>query len=622
MKKRLLALTLALTMGVGLLSGCGGSGSSETTSTPTVAPTTATTDDGTTTGNDGENDVSSGTDGSTALSGEVRTDMTALELSVLMGNGINLGNTLEATGGETAWGQPTTTQEMITEMKNGGFDSIRIPVGWTNAMPDYQKGLLYGTEYEEEGTEDVAQEEYFVIADYYLDRVEEIINYALQADMYVVINDHWDRGWWAYFGFDDETVRENAMKMYVSMWTQIAERYAAYGDYVIFEGGNEELGSRLNDEVSLPDGTKQSGTLSESEYYAKACEINQTFVDTVRATGGNNAERFLLIPGINTDIESTCDSKFSMPTDTAENKLLLSVHYYTPWSFCGEAGLDSWGSVTNLEEMNSLFASISQFVDEGYGVIIGEYAVLAQKGSFKSDTALFYENLLDLCDYYNMVPMLWDCSNLFKRSELTWTDDEVASVFTNRKAVTDDETTKAATAEANIQARLEAAQDKVNENLVTTDESASVAWIMYNSKDYNITASVGDDYTPENISSGVKATDVLIEGEGTYTVGLDFSEAGGARGIAFMAIGISNGEINFPGYSIEVTDIKVDGESVEFEAGYTTSDDDITTRINIYNEWVPSSQWPDGGTTVMVDAGADAFSKMSSIEITFTYSAN
>ncbi|MBQ7919505.1 MAG: glycoside hydrolase family 5 protein, partial [Lachnospiraceae bacterium] len=177
--------------------------------------------------------------------------MTALELAEIMGNGINLGNTMEAYGHttlgvgletsayETYWGNPVTTQEMITGMKEAGFDSIRIPVAWTNAM-NFETGD-------------------YTIGQDYLDRVEEIINYALNEDMYVIINDHWDGGWWGMFGSATQETREQAMELYTSMWTQIAEEYKDYDYHLIFESGNEELGYRLND----TDIAKDSGALSD-----------------------------------------------------------------------------------------------------------------------------------------------------------------------------------------------------------------------------------------------------------------------------------------------------------------------------------------------------------------------
>ena len=208
--------------------------------------------------------------------GYMRKDLSASELTVLMGNGINLGNTMEAygrislgteapvSGYETFWSQPVTTQEMITGMKNAGFDTLRIPVAWTNAM-DYESGD-------------------YTIREDYLNRVEEIINYALNENMYVVINDHWDGGWWGMFGSASEETRQKAWDLYTSMWTQIAERYKEYSDYLIFESANEELGNRLND----TDVAADSGALSADECYEMTLKINQKVVDIVHGTGGNN----------------------------------------------------------------------------------------------------------------------------------------------------------------------------------------------------------------------------------------------------------------------------------------------------------------------------------------------
>ena len=278
----------------------------------------------------------------TSDDGSINKDLTATELARLLGNGTNLGNTMEAYGHksysadtdpesfETFWGQPVTTEEMIKGMKASGFDSLRVPVAWTNAM-EYEKGD-------------------YTINEAYLDRVEEIINYALDNDMYVIINDHWDGSWWGMFGSSEQSDVDKAFEMYKSMWTQIANRYKKYSDRLIFEGANEELGDRLND----TDVCKNSGSLSKAECYEMANKINQTFVDTVRATGGNNEQRFLLIAGYNTDITMTCSNKFQMPTDTAKDKLLLSVHYYTPWDYCGTNGRSDWGTKRSRPSVDSV----------------------------------------------------------------------------------------------------------------------------------------------------------------------------------------------------------------------------------------------------------------------------
>ena len=178
-------------------------------------------------------------------------DLTSLEVIRLMGNGINLGNTLEAyahrnylsgsdpTSAETVWGQPKTTAEMINGMKAAGFDTLRIPVAWTNGM-NFESGD-------------------YTIDERLMARVEEVVNYALDADMYVIINDHWDGGWWGMFGSPDENVRKQADEMYKSMWTQIGTRFKDYSYKLIFEAANEELGDRLNDS----DITGVKGTLSK-----------------------------------------------------------------------------------------------------------------------------------------------------------------------------------------------------------------------------------------------------------------------------------------------------------------------------------------------------------------------
>ena len=211
--------------------------------------------------------------------------LNALELTQIMGNGINLGNTMEAynhsgyvngsdpTLFENAWGQPTTIQEMIDGMKAMGFDTIRIPVAWTNGM-NFESGD-------------------YTIDERLMNRVETIVNYALNADMYVIINDHWDGGWWGMFGNEDMALREKAMEMYKSMWTQIGERFGNYSYKLIFESGNEELGDRLNDS----DISGSKGILTKDECYQKITEINNEFVKTIRGLGGKNEDRFLLIAG-------------------------------------------------------------------------------------------------------------------------------------------------------------------------------------------------------------------------------------------------------------------------------------------------------------------------------------
>ena len=221
---------------------------------------------------------------------------------------------------------------------------------------------------------------------------------------------------------------DKAMEMYKAMWTQIGEHFADRSYKLIFESANEELGDKLNDKEI----TGSSGVLSENECYETANEINSEFVKLIRSLGGRNADRFLLIAGYNTDITKTCDDRFQMPEDTADSKLLLSVHYYTPWDYCGTDGDNQWGSPQDYDEQNGLFEKLSKFSKQGYGVVIGEYAVMLKNGGIKQDTDKFYDNLLDNCDLYDYCPVLWDCSNFYKRITNTISDETLAELFSSR----------------------------------------------------------------------------------------------------------------------------------------------------------------------------------------------
>ncbi len=535
---RLTAAILTAVMTAGCLTGCGGTND---TDAPAAAQTDAAPPETDTT-----ETASSAQESETTQDTDDSENLTALELSKLIGNGINLGNTMEAYGRpelginadtskyETFWGQPVTTEEMIAGMKSCGFDSIRIPVAWTNMM-DYENGD-------------------YTIADAYLDRVDELITYAINNGMYVIINDHWDGSWWGMFGSATEETRETAFTMYTSMWTQLAERYHDYDESLIFESGNEELGNRLND----TDICKDSGSLSEDECYEMTNRINQTFVDTVRATGGNNADRFLLIAGYNTNIAKTCDDRFKMPKDTIPDKLLVSVHYYDPWNYCGTDSGTQWGTHGEYETQNADLKKMTKFTEQGYGVIIGEYGVLAKDdGTLKDSITAYTENLLDNCDLYNFVPMLWDTSTFFVRSELTFSDDDLLALYTSRSYAAQEKTSEeelAAAATERMDTALANAPEVFDTSIDVSTLDGSIAWIMFNSRDWSVAYSSGDSYKPDDKAAGLVATDAVIDGAGTYTISLDFTgtDAGFAEGTAFSAIGISNAEVLYPGYMIDI----------------------------------------------------------------------
>lgn len=352
----------------------------------------------------------------TKAAGSDEFTRTAIEIAADMGYGWNLGNTMEATNTwtpnpkvtdfETAWGQPVTTKAMIDGIKKAGFNSIRIPVSWSNMM---------------------SSDGNYTIDASYFKRVDEIISYAFANDMYVIINDHYDGGWWKGFASN----KTECMKHYKNMWTQVAGHYKDYPEKLIFESANEELGNSLKND---------NENVAELKLYSLTNEINQTFVDIVRQSGGNNSKRYLLIAGFNTDIDKTCSSLYEMPTDTISNHLMVSVHYYTPWTYVGlykDEGYGykaTWGTDSDKSEMAGNFARMKKFTDAGYGVVIGEYSVLPQyisSGNYKrkdGDTT-FIKYLLTLCDKYGYAPYVWDAGDWYNRYTCSMRWSDIAAIY-------------------------------------------------------------------------------------------------------------------------------------------------------------------------------------------------
>lgn len=561
--------------------------------------------------------------------GVMREGLTALEATRLMGNGINLGNTLEACDSnvgiktntplsyETHWGQPKTTQAMIDGMKAAGFDTIRIPVAWmTNATHLYEG-------------------DYTIDADY-MDRVEEVVRYARKAGMYVIVNDHWDGGWYGMFGSESAETRALAMEAYKGMWQQIAERFRDYSDYLIFESANEELGTRFDENSALYCSDSVVTYLTDDERYALTNEINQTFVDVVRATGGNNATRFLLIAGYGTNIDQTCDDRFQMPKDTAVSKLMVSVHYYDPWSYCGASSAVSatkWGKVSDYEYMDQQLAKMTKFTEAGYGVVIGEYGALPCSDGLKDNTLAYHTAFLDTCTKYDLTNCLWDCSGLYKRVSQTFADDDILAMYQEKRQANEEGQDYAdvqAAAAAEAAAAAAEAPVTFQQDAVVVDDQTALAWIMWNDGSWALTHSVGDTYNADAISEGLVATNAVITGEGKYTVGLDFTGTaqGYSASVAFAAIGISNGEALYPNYLVNIKEVRINGEIYRLKGrAYTTSDDGLCTRVNLYNEWVTSvpktARLPGGNlagaTPTPINRNDAVIAEIKTIEIDFEY---
>lgn len=334
-------------------------------------------------------------------------DMTTAEIVRDMGLGINLGNTLEACGSwisssngvsgyETAWGSPIITEDMIKGYADCGFGVLRIPVAWSNLMG----------------------EDYTISPDY-MARVKEITDWTINSGMYAIVNIHYDNGWWKNFPDD----KDECMKKYTRVWEQITEAFKDYSDKLMFESLNEEGGwdSLWNRYSGSTDG--------KAESFGLLNEINQKFVDIVRSSGGNNPLRHLLIAGYNTDIDLTCDELFVMPSDTA-NRCAVSVHYYTPSTFCilekdaswGKAQSE-WGSEEDVELLTHYMDMLKEnFADKGIPVIIGEYGV--STGNKTPETIrLFLSSVAKEAYKRELCPVLWDITGVFyDRNQCTFKD--------------------------------------------------------------------------------------------------------------------------------------------------------------------------------------------------------
>ncbi|GAA2313266.1 glycoside hydrolase family 5 protein [Streptomyces hawaiiensis] len=321
-----------------------------------------------------------------------------------MGAGWNLGNQLEATTNgypsETAWGQPTVTQALIDKVRAAGFKTIRIPVsylGYIGPGPNYTINAAW------------------------LNRVQEVVNYAYNRGLHVMINMHGDgyknvSGSWLIC---DSSSQTTIKAKYEKAWQQIANKFKNYDQRLILEAMNEEF-----------DG--QYGRPTQP-CYSNINSYNQIFVDTVRKTGGNNSSRWLLVAGWNTNIDYTAGNYgFKLPSDqyrspsipASERRIMISVHHYAPWDFAGEENgtITQWGrAATNPSRKSTwgqedyLDAQLKTmhdvFVTKGYPVVVGEYGAI-DKSSFDSSNnryrADFARAVAATAKKYGAAGVYWD----------------------------------------------------------------------------------------------------------------------------------------------------------------------------------------------------------------------
>lgn len=463
MKKRILAALISGIMVVTGISACSGGANSSvdsssatttsTTTTTTAAETTTTTTTTTTAATTTETTTAATTTEATtpapetteattpapettvgttteaeteAPAPEVTTGGASVEFSQNLMPGWNLGNQLEANSGgtpsETAWGNPTITEKLIKEVKAQGFKSVRIPVSYLSKIGD-------GPDY--------------TIDSAWLDRVQEVVDMCVNNGLYAIINVHGD-GYYSVGGgwllcnepeADQKVIKEKFKKV----WAQIADRFKNYDEHLVYESMNEVF-----------DGNSGGPT---AENYGNINDYNQIFVDTVRSAGGNNGSRYLLVPGWNTDIDYTTGDvgyalagNFVIPNDST-GRVMISVHYYAPWDFCGDESKDiifRWGD--NLKgqvkprqseslvdrQFDKLY---NAYIKNGYGVIIGEYGSIDKTHKDERNTtyrAYFAEYVNYAAHKRNIVTVYWDNGwngkygfGLFDRTKCTITQPEI-----------------------------------------------------------------------------------------------------------------------------------------------------------------------------------------------------
>lgn len=302
--------------------------------------------------------------------------------------GYNLGNSLDAPPGETAWGNPMVTPELMEAVAEAGFGLVRIPVTWTHHMGPAPK---------------------YVIQRRWLKRVAEVVGYARAAGLYAVINVHHDGAdgstgtqWLTLKDAAGNTTESNntsVKQRFVTVWAQIAKHFRSFGEELLFESMNE-----IHDGYGAAD----------PRHMTFINELNQAFVEVVRSSGGNNAKRCLVVPGYNTNIDHSI-AGFELPSDPTVGRLMLSIHYYDPYLFTlmgekhtwGRAspGRDDWGQedfvVAQFDKLKA------HYVDQGVPVLLGEYGATHQDG-FEDYQRYYLEYVTKAAVDRGILPVLWD----------------------------------------------------------------------------------------------------------------------------------------------------------------------------------------------------------------------
>jgi endoglucanase len=325
-----------------------------------------------------------------ARASEPVATLDAWSAAKLMGVGVNIGNTLEnTTTWETGWGNPRITKQYVESLAAMGFKTVRLPVAWDTYAHDGR------------------------IPDDKLARVGEVVQWITDAGMFCVVNIHWDGGWIdssnkEKFRKTHATFSAEAERKFQAYWTQIANYFADRNERLLFEALNEE--------------TNFEGEGSTKKAYATLTRVNQLFIDTVRKTGGHNASRLLIVTGYSTDFTKTASDDYLLPKDSVPHRLLISVHYYTPWQFAGMTKDESWGKMQatwgsdgDVAELNRLFDLMQEFCKRNdLPAFIGEFGVTDKKEAVSR--VRWMTAVAQAALDRGMVPVLWDTGGDISRN--------------------------------------------------------------------------------------------------------------------------------------------------------------------------------------------------------------
>ncbi len=334
--------------------------------------------------------------------------------------GWNLGNTLDAhisgqvatVSSETCWGNPITTPEMIQAIAEQGFKTIRVPVTWS----------LHMTEKPE-----------YKIDEVWLDRVEEIVNYALDADLYVILDTHHEPDYWLK---PQSEGLEDVKNQLTAIWKQVGERFRDYDERLVFEGMNEP---RMK-------GSEKEWSGGDADGRAAVNVLNQAFVETVRATGGNNETRCLIICPYGNSVTYNSIIELEIPQD---NNIMVAVHLYTPYYFTYEQDQNNiceWDGSLKKDIISAMSLVDKYLIQKDVPVIITEFGAVnkeytdanGNQVSNSEEVLKWLADYMEVANKYGISCVWWDNGiyntsgekfSIFDRNNLSWYAKDVADAL-------------------------------------------------------------------------------------------------------------------------------------------------------------------------------------------------